>query len=67
MDSADPVARNLKQIRLDRQWSLEDAALATGFDASVLEGLERGSTFLSRARLRDLARRLDVAPADLGA
>ncbi|HWJ63773.1 MAG TPA: helix-turn-helix transcriptional regulator [Acidimicrobiales bacterium] len=65
MDSATPLARNLKQLRTERQWTFEDAAVATGFDAEVLEGLERGSTFLSRTRLADLAERLGVRLDDL--
>ena len=65
MDPAEPLARNLKHLRLERGWDFADAAAATGFDADVLEGIERGATFLSRARLAQLAERLGVRPDDL--
>lgn len=65
MDSTDPTGRNLRTIRLRRQWSYADVAAATGFDAEVIEGLERGATFLSRSRLAELAERLDVPLEDL--
>ncbi len=63
MRSADPLPINLKRIRLQRGWSHADAAAATGLDAEVLEGIERGATFISRSRVDELATRLEV---DLG-
>ena len=60
MQSSDPLPTNLKRIRLQRGWSHADTAAATGMDAEVLEGIERGSTFISRARVDDLAARLEV-------
>ena len=65
MQPSQPISANLKQIRTQRGWSIADAAEATGFDADVLEGIERGATFLSRARTNDLADRLGVSLADL--
>jgi len=66
MDPASPLATNLKRIRLDRGWSYDDTAAATGFDAEVLEGIERGSTFISRVRAELLADRLGVDRQELG-
>lgn len=60
MDSTDPLPANLQRLRTERGWSYEDAALATGFDAEVLEGIERGRTFVSAARIALLAQRLGV-------
>lgn len=65
MQPTQPLAGNLQQIRLRRGWTIDDAATATGFDASVLEGIERGVTFLSRTRTQDLAERLGVTVQDL--
>lgn len=65
MDPATPLATNLKNIRMSRGWSFDDAAAASGFDADVLEGIERGVTFLSRTRIADLAERLGVRLDDL--
>lgn len=65
MDPTTPLATNLKRIRIERGWTHADAAAATGFDAEVLEGIERGSTFISRARADLLAERLRVPPAEL--
>ncbi len=60
MPSSDPLPSNLKRIRLQRGWSHADAATATGMDAEVLDGIERGSTFISRSRVDELAARLQV-------
>lgn len=60
MDSNDPLPGNLKRLRTERGWSYDDAALATGFDAEVLEGIERGRTFVSATRVALLAERLGV-------
>ena len=60
MDPTATLPSNLKRIRLERGWTHDDAAMATGLDADVLEGIERGSTFLSRARIVELAERLQV-------
>ncbi len=65
MQSSQALAANLQQIRLRRGWTIDDASAATGFDASVLEGIERGVTFLSRTRTNDLAERLGVSVEDL--
>ncbi|MGN6694499.1 MAG: helix-turn-helix domain-containing protein [Aquihabitans sp.] len=65
MDPAAPIASNLKRIRTSRSWSFDDASAATGFDAEVLEGIERGATFLSRTRTAELAERLGVRLEDL--
>ncbi|MCU1371607.1 MAG: Helix-turn-helix domain [Ilumatobacteraceae bacterium] len=61
MDSTDPLPANLRRLRTQRGWTYEDTAVATGFDAEVLEGIERGRTFVSRARVALLAERLGVA------
>jgi transcriptional regulator with XRE-family HTH domain len=63
MNPPNPLATNLHELRLSRGWSFDDASRETGFDRDVLEGIERGVTFLSRARIADLAERLGV-PAD---
>lgn len=65
MDPTTPLSANLARLRQQRGWSIEDAAAATGFDADVLEGIERGATFISRSRLADLADRLGVDLRDL--
>lgn len=65
MDPATPLATNLKQLRIQRGWTFDDAAAATGFDAEVLEGIERGATFLSRSRVVQLADRLGVRTEQL--
>jgi len=65
MDPAAPISANLKRLRTSRGWSFDDASAATGFDAEVLEGIERGATFLSRTRIGDLAERLGVRLEDL--
>mgnify|MGYP000844788350 CR=1 FL=1 len=65
MTPPDPLPENLKRIRTQRGWSYDDAAQATGLDAEVLQGIERGSTFLSRSRIDALAERLDVDVREL--
>lgn len=65
MTPPDPLAENLKHIRTQRGWTHDDAANATGLDAQVLVGIERGSTFLSRSRIDTLADRLGVDVRDL--
>lgn len=65
MQPSQPIAANLERIRLQRGWSIDDTAEATGFDADVLRGIERGVTFLSRTRTADLAERLGVPLGDL--
>jgi transcriptional regulator with XRE-family HTH domain len=65
MQPPDRLPANLKRIRLERGWSHDDLAVATGLDAEVLEGIERGSTFISRTRVDELAERLEVHARDL--
>lgn len=65
MNPTASLPANLQRIRLQRGWSFADAAAATGLDAEVLEGIERGSTFISRARIDQLAERLRVEPREL--
>jgi transcriptional regulator with XRE-family HTH domain len=65
MNADTPLSTNLKQLRLQRGWTIDDASAATGFDADVLDGIERGATFLSRRRIADLADRLGVDPEAL--
>jgi len=65
MQPATSFPSNLKRIRLDRGWSYDDAAAATGMDAEVLEGIERGSTFISRSRVNEIAARLQVDVREL--
>jgi transcriptional regulator with XRE-family HTH domain len=65
MQPPDHLPANLKRIRLQRGWSHEDLAAATGLDAEVLEGIERGSTFISRSRVDELAEHLGVGVPDL--
>jgi transcriptional regulator with XRE-family HTH domain len=65
MQPADSLPTNLKRIRLERGWSHADAAASTGMDAEVLEGIERGATFISRSRVDELAARLHVDIDDL--
>jgi transcriptional regulator with XRE-family HTH domain len=60
MQPPDSLPANLKRIRLERGWSHADAAASTGLDAEVLEGIERGATFISRTRVDELAARLQV-------
>ena len=65
MDPLLPLAANLKQIRVQRGWSYDDASRATGFDAEVLEGIERGRTFIGSAAVGHLAERLGVDTREL--
>jgi transcriptional regulator with XRE-family HTH domain len=65
MNTVDPLPANLQRLRTERGWTYDDAALATGFDAEVLEGIEQGRTFVSRARVALLAERLGVPPSSL--
>ncbi len=65
MDSTTPLATNLKHIRLQRGWTQADTAAATDFDVAVLEGIERGSSSISRGRAEQLAERLGVDERDL--
>ncbi|WP_421121484.1 helix-turn-helix domain-containing protein [Aquihabitans daechungensis] len=65
MQPADTLPSNLKRIRLARGWSFDDAAAATGMDAEVLEGIERGATFISRSRVDEIAARLQVDVREL--
>ena len=57
--------RRLAALRVQRGLSQEELAVASGLCAAELRQVERGQHDLSVVALADLARALDIPPADL--
>jgi len=57
--------RRLQALRVQRGLSQEDLAAASGLGAAEVQRVERGQRDVSVIALADLARVLDIQPADL--
>ena len=57
--------RRLQALRVQRGLTQEELAAASGLGPAELRGLERGQRDLSVIALADLAKALDIRPADL--
>lgn len=64
-----PIAAELRTLREKRGWSLEQAAIKTGFGSMRIGGYERGDRRMSLAATDEVAaaygRRLALVPMDL--
>jgi transcriptional regulator with XRE-family HTH domain len=54
-DSASLVAKSLKRLRLQRNWSQEDCAEKCGLHRTYLGAVERGERNITLATLDDIA------------
>ncbi len=61
----DDLARNLRNLRHEKNLSQEVLADAAGIDRTYISALERGLYSVSIATLDKLAKALGVEPADL--
>ena len=64
-DSASIVAKNLKRLRLQRNWSQEDCAEECGLHRTYIGAVERGERNITLATLDGIAEAFGVSVQEL--
>lgn len=64
-DSANVVAKNLKRLRLQRNWSQEDCAEKCGLHQTYIGAVERGERNITLATLDGIADAFGVSVQEL--
>jgi transcriptional regulator with XRE-family HTH domain len=65
MGLADRIAYNIRRIRVDRGWSQDDLAEASGLDRTYISGIERGRRNPTVLILERIATGFGIDPIDL--